>query len=88
MKENVIIPGDKEYVGTPRLWKLILATTPDDKIFNNGDYDDYAKIMLSTNALRRNNDESENKPKSNRSWKWKHILKKCGMKRISVRETI
>ena len=31
--------------------------------------------MHSTNALRRNNDESETIPKSNKSWKWKHILK-------------
>ena len=23
----------------------------------------------------RNNDESETKPKANKSWKWKHILK-------------
>ena len=29
--------------------------------------------MHSTNALRRNNDESETKPKANKSWKWKHI---------------
>ena len=31
--------------------------------------------MHSTNALRRNNDESETKPKDNKSGKWKHILK-------------
>ena len=31
--------------------------------------------MHSTNALRSNNDESETKPKANKSWKWKHILK-------------
>ena len=31
--------------------------------------------MHSTNGLRRNNDKSETKPKSNKSWKWKHILK-------------
>ena len=31
--------------------------------------------MHSTNALRRNNDESEAKPKAKKSWKWKHILK-------------
>ena len=31
--------------------------------------------MHSTNTLRRNNDESETKPKANKSWKWKHILK-------------
>ena len=31
--------------------------------------------MHSANALRRNNDESETKPKVNKSWKWRHILK-------------
>ena len=31
--------------------------------------------MHSTNALRRNNDESQTKPKANKSWKWKHIFK-------------
>ena len=31
--------------------------------------------MHSTNALKRNNDESETKPKANKTWKWKHILK-------------
>ena len=44
-------------------------------VFTNGDYDKYAEEMHSTNALRRNNDESETKPKANRSLKWKHILK-------------
>ena len=46
IKENNIIIGEKEYAGTPGLWELIVATTPDDKIFNNGDYDNYAEIML------------------------------------------
>ena len=31
--------------------------------------------MHSTNALRRNNDESETKPKANKSYQWRHILK-------------
>ena len=31
--------------------------------------------MHSTNVLRRNNDECETKPKANKCWKWKHILK-------------
>ena len=31
--------------------------------------------MHSTNALRRNNNESETKPKANKSLEWKHILK-------------
>ena len=36
IKENNITVGVKEYVGTPELWELIAATTPDDKIFTNG----------------------------------------------------
>ena len=75
IKENNIIVGNKEYVGTPGLWKLIVTTTPDNTIFFNGDFDNYAEIMHSTNALTRNNDENETKPKANKSWKWKHILK-------------
>ena len=75
IKENNIIVGEKEYAGTTELWELIVATAPDDKIFTNGDYDNYAEIMNSANALRRNNDESEIKPKASKSWKWKDILK-------------
>ena len=75
IKKNNIIVGDKEYAGTPGLWELIVATTPDDKIVTNEDYDNYAEIMHSTNALRRNYDESETKPKANKCLKWKHILK-------------
>ena len=74
IKENNITVGNKEYTGTPGLWEIIVARSSDDKIFTNGDYDNYAEIMNSTNALRRNNDESETKPKANKSWRWKHIL--------------
>ena len=65
IKENNITVGDREYADTPGLSELILVTTPDDKIFINGDYDTDAEIMHSTNALRRNNDESETKPRAN-----------------------
>ena len=75
IKENNIIVGNKEYADTPGLWELIVVRSPDDKIFTNGNYDNYAEIMHSTNALRRNNDESEIKPRANKSWKWKHVLK-------------
>ena len=52
IKENNIIVGNKEYAGTPGLWELIVTRSPDDKIFTNGDYDNYGEIMHSTNALR------------------------------------
>ena len=37
INENSMIVGDREYVGTPGLCELIVATTPDDRIFTNGD---------------------------------------------------
>ena len=67
IKENHIIVGDREYVGTPGLWEIIVATTPHEEIFTNGEYNNYAEIMHSTNALWKKNDESENKPKANKS---------------------
>ena len=36
INENNIIVGEKENAGTPGLWEIIVATTPDDKIFTNG----------------------------------------------------
>ena len=75
IRENNIIAGEKEYAGTLGLWELLITTNPDDKIVTNGDYDNYAEIMHSTNALRRKRDESETNPKANKSWKRKHILK-------------
>ena len=65
-----------------------MTTTPDDKIFNNGEYDNYAEVMHSRNALRRNNDEIETKPKANKSWKWKHILNPISNERNSLQETL
>ena len=69
INENNIIVGDKEYSGTSELWELIVTTTLDDKIFPNGDFDNYAEIIYSTNVLRRKNDESETKTKTKESWK-------------------
>ena len=60
IKENNLIVGDREYAVMPKLY-------PDEYIFTNGDYHNYAAIMHLTNALRRNNDESETKPKANKS---------------------
>ena len=75
IRDNNIIFGDKTYTGTPGQWELIVARSADDKIFTNGDYDNYAEIMHSRHALSRNSDESETKPKSNKCWKWRHISK-------------
>ena len=43
IKENNIFAGEREYVGTPGPCELIVATTPDHKIFTNGKFDNYSK---------------------------------------------
>ena len=87
MKETNIIVGDREYVGRPGLWELIAVTTPDDTLFINGDYDNYAEIMPSTNALRRNNGESETKPNANKAGNGSIYKNHFRMKRICIQET-
>ena len=53
IKENNIITGDWEYVCTFGLWELILATTPNDKICTNGDYDNQHSILCRNNAFNK-----------------------------------
>ena len=65
----------------PGLWELIEARSPDEKIFSNADYDNYAEIIHSTNALRRKNDESETKTESHQKLEMKtHIKTNLGLK--------
>ena len=70
IKDNNIIVDDEEYEGTPGLWELIVSKIPDAIIYTYDDYENYAKLMLKTNTLHRNNDPSSNYPKSSKGYKW------------------
>jgi len=72
--DNLII-GDREYEGTPGLWELIISKQPNANIYSRDDFENYAKIMVETSALKQNNDPAEVIPKSSRGWKWKHLLR-------------
>ena len=74
LNENNIIVGDREYEGTPGLWELISMKKPDDRVYDDEDYDNYSEIMINTNALKRDNDGESRTPKSNKGWKWNHLL--------------
>ena len=71
--DNDLIVGKDEYKGTPGLWELIVSKEPKD--FTNEDYQNYAKLMVKSNALRAGNNPKSKKPKSSKSYKWKVILK-------------
>ena len=66
--------GDEEYEGTPGLWELIISKQPDGNVYSRDDFENYAKIMVDTSALKQNN-PAEAVPKSSRGWKWKNLLR-------------
>ena len=51
------------------------------KNYSEEDYDNYAKFMIRTNALRVSNNPENKRPKSSRSYKWNTILKDIWGKR-------
>ena len=85
IKESNIIVGDKEYAGTPGLWELIVARSSDDTIFTNEHYDNYAKIMHSTNALMTKVKLNRKPTKAGNGSTFK---KKLWLKRICIQETV
>ena len=73
--DNNILVGDEKFVGTPGLWELLMSEKP--KYFDKNDYDEYAKLMVKTNALHRGNNPNNPYPKSSRSDKWNLIRDIC-----------
>ena len=70
---NIVVDGKEEYEGTPGLWELIVSKNPTD--YTNDDYVNYARLMLKTNTLHRDNNPDSNYPKSSKGQKWNNILK-------------
>ena len=79
--ENVVVDGndlfigEEKYEGTRGLWELIVMKEPSEQNYNDGDLGTYSKIMVNTNAIRRDNDPTNPRPKSSRSWKWTNVVK-------------
>ena len=73
--DNDVIVDDEEYKGTPNLWGLIVSKNLCDNIYTIEDYNNYAKLMLKTNTLQRNNDPSSKYPKSSKGQKWNSVLR-------------
>lgn len=73
IQDNDIIVHDKMYAGTHGLWELLTMTKPDKSIYDANDMGNYAEILNTTNAMRQPNNPS--KPKSNRSEKYREIIK-------------
>ena len=71
---DLIIEGVK-YPGTRGLWELIVSNEPSDQIYDQDDIDIYSEILVKTNAMRRDNDPNNPRPKSSKRWKWNNVVK-------------
>ena len=75
VNNNNIIVGEKEYKGTHGLWELITLKEP--RVYDDEDYDNYAEIMINTNAMK----QDSGKPKSSGGLKWKNLVSGIWAKR-------
>ena len=71
---NDLIVGKYEYEGTPGLWELITSKNPDKSKYGEEDLEIYAKLLIRSNALRRNYDPDNKRPLSSPGNKWKKLL--------------
>ena len=71
---NDLIVGKYEYKGTPGLWELITSKNPDKSKYEVEDLEIYAKLLIRSNALRRNYDPDNKRPLSSSGNKWKNLL--------------
>ena len=82
VKGNDIMIDDKTYPGTPGLWELIVNKTIPKKEVTEEDYNNYAKILIQTNAIYRGNNPNDpddpskpnTHPKSSKGEKWTNLI--------------
>ena len=73
IEDNDINVDDIIFEGTPGFWELITSKNPEN--YTGEDLDKYRQLLLLTNAIYRDNNPDNNKPKSSKSLKWKNIIK-------------
>ena len=61
-------------MGTRGLWELITLKNLDKSDYDKMDEKDYERLMIKTNALHRDYDPKNPRPRGNRSDKWTELL--------------
>jgi hypothetical protein len=75
---NDVIIDDKKYEGTKGLWELTVHNEPNETHITEDDKTKYEDTMISTNAVRRENDPA--RPKANKSYKYDRWIKPIWVK--------
>ena len=73
IEDNNIKIDDITFKGTPGFWELV--TSKDPEIYKEDDLTNYQRLVILTNTAYRNNNPTQNYPKSGNSNKWKNIIK-------------
>ena len=73
---NNIMVEDKTFIGTPGFWALIIGKNPSSDDYTDDDKKKYKELLIKTNAIFKNNDPTETRPKGNyQGNKWNKIIK-------------
>ena len=73
---NNIMVEDKTFIGTPGFWALITGKNPSSDDYTDDDKKKYKELLIKTNAIFKNNDPTETRPKGNyQGNKWNEIIK-------------
>ena len=75
IEDNDIKIDNTIFEGTPGFWELVTSKNPNPENYTEEDLDKYRQLLLLTNAIYRDNNPDNNKPKSSKSTKWKNIIK-------------
>ena len=75
IEDNDIKVDDKIFEGTPGFWELVTSKNPNPENYTEEDLSNYQRLVILTNTAYRNNNPTQNYPKSGNSSKWKKIIK-------------
>ena len=75
IEDNNIKVDNTIFEGTPGFWELVTSKDPKKENYTDEDLNKYQQLVILTNTAYRNNDPTQNKPKSSVSKKWKNIIK-------------
>ena len=74
IEDNDIKVNNIIFEGTPGFWELVTSKNPKPENYTEEDLNKYRQLLLLTNTIYQGNNPNTNKPKSNRSPKWKNII--------------
>ena len=75
IEDNDIKVDDKIFEGTKGFWELVTSKNPNPENYTEEDLSKYQQLVILTNTAYRNNNPTQNYPKSGNSSKWKKIIK-------------